>query len=175
VKRWFIAAASLVALVLLFAVALRHDPRQLPSALIGEPAPHFSLPRLAEPDQSLSSDAMRGKVWILNVWASWCEPCRTEHAALTQLAAQRDVHLYGLNYKDDRGAALQWLAQAGDPYTASVMDASGRVAIDYGVYGVPETFVIDREGRVRYRVAGALTEQTVRDTLLPLVARLRTE
>jgi cytochrome c biogenesis protein CcmG/thiol:disulfide interchange protein DsbE len=168
-------AVGLIGLLLLFGFALRHDPRQLPSVLIDKPAPAFTLPRLTSPDQSLSSNSMRGQVWIMNVWASWCEACRDEHATLMQLAAQGDAQLVGLNYKDDRAAALRWLADAGNPYRVSAMDANGHVAIDYGVYGVPETFVIDRAGRIRYRKAGPLTAQTVHDVLLPLITRLRAE
>jgi cytochrome c biogenesis protein CcmG, thiol:disulfide interchange protein DsbE len=174
-KRFVIPLIVLAALVALLAAGLRHDPRRLPSALIGKPAPAFELPRLDAAHQTLSSRAMRGQVWILNVWASWCEACRDEHAALMQFAASGAAPVYGLDYQDEPEPALQWLAQAGDPYVATLVDRDGHTGIDFGVYGVPETFVIDRAGVVRYRHAGALTKASLNDVILPLVGRLQRE
>jgi cytochrome c biogenesis protein CcmG, thiol:disulfide interchange protein DsbE len=174
-KRFLIPLALLGLLVAVLAAGLRHDPRHLPSALIGHPAPAFDLPRLGAANQSMSSDALRGQVWILNVWASWCEACRDEHPVLMAFAASGAVPVYGLNYEDEREPALQWLETAGDPYVASFVDHDGRTGIDYGVYGVPETFVIDRAGVVRYRQAGPLTRATLTRVILPLVGKLQRE
>ncbi|RFU49016.1 DsbE family thiol:disulfide interchange protein [Paraburkholderia sp. DHOC27] len=174
-KRFLLPLLGFAMLVMVLAAGLRNDPRRLPSALIGQPAPYFDLPRLQTPDQRFSPRTLLGKVWILNVWASWCESCRDEHALLVDLAALGIAPLYGLDYKDERGPALQWLAAAGDPYTASAVDRTGGTGIDYGVYGVPETFVIDRRGVVRYRQAGPLTPQSLNGTILPLVTQLQRE
>ncbi|WP_233802213.1 DsbE family thiol:disulfide interchange protein [Paraburkholderia sp. HP33-1] len=174
-KRFLIPLAMFAALVALLLVGLRHDPRRLPSALIGKPAPEFDLPKLNEPQQRLSTRALRGEVWILNVWASWCESCRDEQAPLVELSRRHVAPVFGLNYKDDRASALQWLAQAGDPYTSSIVDRTGQTAIDYGVYGVPETFVVDRAGIVRYREAGPLTRASIDSVILPLVRKLQSE
>lgn len=174
-KRFLIPLFVLAALLALLAAGLRHDPRRLPSVLIGKPAPEFDLPRLDEPAQRLSTESLRGQVWILNVWASWCESCRDEHPLLVELSRHRIAPVLGLNYKDERQSALQWLADAGDPYTSSIVDRSGQTAIDYGVYGVPETFVVDRAGIVRYREAGPLTRARIDGVILPLVRKLQHE
>ncbi|RQH03635.1 DsbE family thiol:disulfide interchange protein [Paraburkholderia dinghuensis] len=174
--RYLLVLVGFGVLVVLLAAGLRHDPRQLPSALIGQRAPNFDLPRLAEPGapgERLSADALRGQVWILNVWASWCESCRDEHRTLEQLAGRHVVPVYGLDYKDDPANARQWLADAGNPYTASLVDRDGQTGIDFGVYGVPETFVVDRAGVIRYRHAGPLTNALVDSTILPLVQTLQ--
>jgi cytochrome c biogenesis protein CcmG/thiol:disulfide interchange protein DsbE len=160
------------AMLVTFVLALGRDPKQLPSPLVGRPAPAFSAPVLQQPSTLLQSDALRGQVWVFNVWASWCGACRDEHDALMGLARQ-GVPLYGLNYKDTPGAAAAWLQQAGDPYRSSVVDAQGRIGMDYGVYGVPETFVIDRGGIVRYRHAGPVTPAVLQQELLPLLAELQ--
>lgn len=174
-KRFLLPLVGFAVLTALLAAGLTRDPRVLPSALIGKPAPAFDLPQLQASGERLSSDALRGQVWILNVWASWCESCRDEHALLVDLSRRRVVPLYGLNYKDDRRAALGWLAGAGNPYTASIVDRSGQTGIDYGVYGVPETFVIDRSGHVRYRQAGPLTREVLDGVIVPLVGNLQRE
>ncbi|CAB3778987.1 Thiol:disulfide interchange protein DsbE [Paraburkholderia caffeinitolerans] len=174
-KRFLIPLIVLAALLALLTAGLRHDPRRLPSALIGKPAPEFDLPRLHEPAQRLSTQHLRGQVWIMNVWASWCESCRDEHPLLVDLARQHIAPVLGLNYKDDRQNALQWLADAGDPYTSSIVDRTGQTAIDFGVYGVPETFVVDRAGVVRYREAGPLTRARIDGEILPLVRKLQSE
>jgi cytochrome c biogenesis protein CcmG/thiol:disulfide interchange protein DsbE len=148
------------------------DPHSVPSPLIDKAAPSFKLPDLAHPDQLVASDAMKGRVWLLNVWGSWCVTCREEHATLVELARRRVVPIVGLDWRDERSAALDWLRQFGDPYLVSGVDVTGSVAIDYGVYGAPETFVIDRAGVIRHKVIGALTPEIVESEVLPLVHRL---
>lgn len=172
-KRFLIPLLVLVPLVALLAAGLRNDPRRLPSALIGKPAPAFELPRLDAAHRTMSSRSMRGQVWVLNVWASWCESCRDEHPVLMKLAGSGVAPVYGLNYEDEREPALRWLEEAGNPYVLSLVDRDGRTGIDYGVYGVPETFVIDRAGVVRYRQAGPLTRTSLDEVILPLVGKLQ--
>jgi cytochrome c biogenesis protein CcmG/thiol:disulfide interchange protein DsbE len=148
------------------------DPREVPSPLINKPAPAFELTRLDQPEQTIRRDDMLGKVWMLNVWASWCETCRDEHPYLVEFAKLKALPIYGLDYKDQREPAQQWLAERGNPYDASLFDAKGRVGIDFGVYGVPETFVIDKQGVIRFKQIGALTPQVLNDQVLPLVRKL---
>lgn len=148
------------------------NPREVPSPLVDKPAPEFRLATLAAPDTALGLSDMRGKVWLLNVWASWCVSCRQEHPVLMQFARENVVPLVGLNYKDTRPEALDWLREHGDPYTVSIVDADGRVGIDYGVYGVPETFLIDKAGVIRYKHIGPVTAEAVRNVLLPKIAEL---
>ncbi|HET7765783.1 MAG TPA: DsbE family thiol:disulfide interchange protein [Burkholderiales bacterium] len=169
--RFAIPIAIFIALVVLLGVGLKLDPREVPSPLIGKPAPHFELPRLHESDKTFSERDMLGKVWVLNVWASWCVSCREEHPVLLDLA-KSGVPIYGLNYKDKREDGLAWLKGMGDPYRISIFDFDGRVGIDYGVYGVPETYVIDKGGVIRYKRIGPLTPAFVKETLLPLVKEL---
>ena len=159
------------ALVILLAVGLKRDPRVVPSPLIDKPAPAFELPRLGSAER-FSPREMLGKVWLLNVWASWCVTCREEHPVLVDLAATKRVPLVGLNYKDQRDDALKWLARYGDPYQFSVVDADGRIGIDYGVYGVPETYVIDRAGVIRFKQIGPVTPELVKGKILPMIAEL---
>jgi len=170
--RFAIPIAIFVALVALLGVGLKLDPREVPSPLIGKPAPHFELPQLRETTKTFTERDMRGKVWMLNVWASWCVSCRAEHPVLLDLAASGTVPIYGLNYKDKREDGLAWLKGMGDPYTLSIYDFDGRVGIDYGVYGVPETYVIDKAGVIRYKRIGPLTPQIVKEKVLPLVREL---
>jgi cytochrome c biogenesis protein CcmG, thiol:disulfide interchange protein DsbE len=170
--RFAIPIAIFVALVVLLGVGLKLDPREVPSPLIGKPAPHFELPELHEAAKTFSERDMRGKVWVLNVWASWCVSCREEHPVLLDLAKSGTVPVYGLNYKDKREDGLAWLKGMGDPYKISIFDFDGRVGIDYGVYGVPETYVIDKAGIIRYKRIGPLTPEIVNETLLPLVREL---
>jgi cytochrome c biogenesis protein CcmG/thiol:disulfide interchange protein DsbE len=155
------------------AFGLKLDPREVPSPLIDKPAPAFRLAQLHAPEQMLSASDLRGQVWLLNVWASWCAACRQEHPVLVALSKTGQVPLIGLNYKDERSAALDWLAKLGDPYVRSVVDADGRVGIDYGVYGVPETFVIDKQGVIRHKHIGPVTTEALRDTILPKVRELQ--
>ena len=174
-KQWqFIAPLALFVVLLGFlGVGLNLNPREVPSPLIGKPAPAFVLPRLDDPAQTLGKQDLAGKVWMLNVWASWCVACREEHPLLVEYSRKGGVPLYGLNYKDARPDALGWLSRFGNPYTASVSDTKGLVGIDYGVYGVPETFVIDRAGVIRMKHIGPVTPEALRDKLLPLLAELR--
>ncbi len=167
---WTIGA--FVALVVLLAVGLRLNPREVPSPLIGKPAPAFELPLLMEPAKKFSEKDMIGKVWILNVWASWCPPCLVEHPVVTQVARSGMAPVIGLNYKDARDEALPWLKRNGNPYQLIAFDENGRIGIDYGVYGVPETYVIDRKGVIRYKHIGPLTADVVQKKLAPLVKEL---
>jgi len=170
--RLVLALGALGLLVLLLAIGLSLNPREVPSPLVGKPAPAFSLPRLDQPGEKLSPEALRGKVWVLNVWASWCAPCRDEIPVLMKLARAKTVPIYGLNYKDRRDDALGLLKQLGDPYVASAVDVDGRVGIDYGVYGVPETYVIDQTGVIRLKHIGPVTPETVEKKIAPLLKEL---
>ena len=171
--KFFLPLAAFVALAIMLGIGLRLNPREVPSPFIDKPAPAFSLPQLHQPEKRLAANDLRGQVWLLNVWASWCVACRVEHPLLVELSKQNAVPIYGLNYKDDRRAALEWLRQFGDPYTASISDRDGRVGIDYGVYGVPETFVIDKAGVVRHKHIGPVTPEVWETDLLPLVRKLQ--
>jgi cytochrome c biogenesis protein CcmG/thiol:disulfide interchange protein DsbE len=171
-NRFVLPLVIFAALVALLGVGLTLNPREVPSPLIGKPAPPFELPQLHEPAKTFSQKDMLGKVWVLNVWASWCVTCREEHPVLIDLAKTGVVPLYGLNYKDRREEGLAWLKTFGDPYRLSIYDLEGRVGIDYGVYGVPETYVIDKRGVIRYKRIGALTPEIVKSKVLPLVQEL---
>lgn len=172
----FLIPLSVFALLLiLLGIGLKLDPREVPSPFIGKPAPPFALPTVHEPGTTLSTGDFKGQVSLLNVWASWCVSCRQEHPLLLELAKTGLVPIYGLNYKDERDAATAWLARLGNPYRVSAFDADGRVGIDWGVYGVPETFVIDRKGVIRHKFTGPLTEDTLEKTLLPLIRSLQAE
>lgn len=160
-------------LVSFLAVGLTLKPSEVPSPLIDKPAPNFTLPLLATPETSFTSESMKGQVWLLNVWASWCAACLDEHPVIAELAKTGIAPIVGLNYKDVRREALAWLERHGDAYTLSVSDTQGRVGIDYGVYGVPETFVIDKQGFIRYKHIGPVTPSAVRNTFLPLIQELR--
>ena len=171
--RWSIPFAIFVVLVAFLWVGLSRDPSVVPSPLLGKPAPAFRLAQLHKPGEWLQNDDLKGKVWLLNVWASWCVSCRVEHPLLLQLARTNLVPVYGLDYKDKPDQALAWLAQNGDPYTSSIADPDGRVGIDYGVYGVPETFLIDKAGVIRYKQIGPLTPEALNEKILPLVRELQ--
>lgn len=170
--RYLLPLVVFVVLAVALAAGLSHDPHELPSPLVGKPAPAFRLPLLEPAGATLAPADLRGKVWLLNVWASWCAACRSEHGVLADFAAHSPVPVYGLNYKDDASAARAWLQRMGDPYAASLIDADGRVGVDYGVYGVPETFVIDRAGVVRYRQVGPVTAEVIERRIVPLLKRL---
>ncbi|MDP1900322.1 MAG: DsbE family thiol:disulfide interchange protein [Rubrivivax sp.] len=173
-KRWqFLVPLGLFVVLLGFlAVGLNLNPREVPSPLIGKPAPDFALPRLDDPTQTIRREDLLGKVWMLNVWASWCASCREEHPLLVEYSRRNEVPIYGLNYKDTRQAAMDWLARLGNPYTASLSDTTGSVGIDFGVYGVPETFVIDKQGVVRMKHIGPVTPQVLRERIEPLLRQL---
>ncbi len=172
-KRALIPLALFAALLVFLAAGLRSDPRELPSALIDKPVPAFRLSTLSAGEPVQGSEALRGQVWVLNVWASWCTACRLEHPLLVDFARTGGVPVYGLNYKDAPEDARRWLANFGDPYQHSFSDRDGRVGMDLGVYGAPETFVIDAAGRVRFKHVGALTPEVLQQQIIPLVRRLR--
>ena len=172
-NRYLIPLAAFLVLVAFLAVGLRLNPREVPSPLIGKPAPAFALAQLHQPDKTLGKQDLLGKVWLLNVWASWCVSCREEHPLLVEFAKTNLVPIYGLNYKDKRDDALAWLKQFGDPYTSSIVDGDGRVGIDYGVYGVPETFVIDKFGVVCEKIIGPVTPEKLSKKIFPLVQKLQ--
>jgi len=170
--RFLIPLASFVALAWFLYAGLSLNPREVPSPLIGKPAPAFALPRLDDPTQTVKREDLLGKVLVMNVWASWCAPCREEHPLVIALAKQRKVPVIGLNYKDRPGDARNWLERLGNPYAATLIDFDGKVGIDFGVYGVPETFVIDAQGLVRFKHVGALTPQVISQKLEPLLKEL---
>lgn len=190
--RYLIPLGIFIVLVGFLAVGLNLNPREVPSPLIDKPASAFSLPIVEVSGKSIARDELKGQVWLLNVWASWCVSCRAEHPVLVELAKQNVVPIYGLNYKEVRGdggldvrqmapadelalarsRASQWLKERGNPYAASLLDLDGRVGIDYGVYGVPETFLIDKEGIIRYKHIGPVTSDVVRNLILPKVKGL---
>jgi|SRR5580704_2525228 cytochrome c biogenesis protein CcmG/thiol:disulfide interchange protein DsbE len=172
-RRWlYLLPVILFALVAAgFYFGLDIDPNVLPSALIDEKAPQFALPALPGRDSGLSTADLQGHVSLVNTFASWCGPCRLEHPLLLGLASIRRVPIYGINYKDEGAAANAWIKALGDPYTKIGAD-DGRVGLDWGVYGVPETFVIDRTGHIRYKHVGPLTEAVIRQTIIPLVSKL---
>ncbi len=172
--RGFAAALGVFAAIgLLLAYGLRLDPRRIPSPLIGKPVPEFSLPPVKGRALGLSSADLVGEVSLVNVFASWCVACREEHPILMQLKEQGVVPVHGLNYKDKPDDAAAWLDRHGDPYTRTGADLDGRVAIDWGVYGVPETFVIDRAGRIAYKHIGPITPEALQGKILPLIEELR--
>ena len=172
-RLWFlIPLAAFFALATMLAFGLKLDPHEVPSPLIDKPAPKFALTRLDDAAKTISLEDMRGKVWMLNVWASWCVACRDEHPLLVAFAKSKPVPLIGLNYKDTRPAGLTWLTRFGNPYDASLFDADGRVGIDFGVYGVPETFVIDKQGVIRFKQIGPVTPEILQSRIVPLLKAL---
>jgi len=170
--KFLIPLAIFLVLAGFLAVGLNLNPREVPSPLIGKPAPAFELTKLDAADQKLKRDDLLGKVWVLNVWASWCAPCREEHPLVMELARRKLAPVYGLNYKDTRPAGMAFLTQLGNPYEASLFDADGRVGIDWGVYGVPETFVVDKQGTIRFKHIGPLTPEVLDKKITPLLKEL---
>jgi len=174
--RPFIPLIIFVVMAIFLGIGLTLDPREVPSPLINKASPAFTLPQLHVPDKQLSQSDFIGKVSLFNVWASWCAACRQEHGFLLELSRQNIVPIYGLNYKDKRDDAKRWLIQyGGDPYAASAHDLDGRVGIDWGVYGVPETFVIDKKGTIRYKQIGPMNYQNWTETILPIIKQLQAE
>ena len=171
--RYLIPLFAFIVLAAFLLVGLTLNPRQVPSPLIDKPAPIFQLNHLHEPEKILSSTVILGKVWLLNVWASWCVSCRDEHPLLVELAKSGIVPIYGLNYKDERTTAMQWLKRYGDPYAVSIVDADGKVGIDFGVYGVPETYIIDKKGIIRHKQIGPVTADSLEKTIVPLIIELQ--
>ena len=170
--RYLIPLGLFIVLVVFLAIGLGRDPHEVPSPLINKGAPTFRLPQLKDPSKTFSAEDMRGKVWILNVWASWCISCRDEHPLLLEYARSGAVPIYGLNYKDKREDALSWLGELGDPYVLSAVDLDGRVAIDYGVYGAPETYLIDQSGTIRFKQIGPVTPDIWSQKILPWAQEL---
>jgi cytochrome c biogenesis protein CcmG/thiol:disulfide interchange protein DsbE len=173
--RYLWPLAIFVVLAIFLGVGLTLDPRLLPSPLIGKPVPEFRLAPVQGRTLGLATADLRGEVAVVNVFASWCTACRDEHPLWMELAQKRVLPMHGLNYKDQPADAARWLDELGDPYTRTGADRDGRVGIDWGVYGVPETFVVDKHGVIRDKIIGAITRQTVDERLLPLVRRLRAE
>lgn len=171
--RFLLPLAVFIILVVFLGIGLTLNPRQVPSPLIDKPAPVFHLQQLYDSSKTLSSKDNLGKVWMLNVWASWCVACRDEHPVLVELSKLGIVPIYGLNYKDQRDTAMQWLRQYGNPYETSIVDADGKVGINYGVYGVPETYVIDKQGVIRYKHIGPVTVESLKEKILPLIKELK--
>jgi cytochrome c biogenesis protein CcmG/thiol:disulfide interchange protein DsbE len=169
----------LLPLVLFFALAaflfvgLHRDPHEVPSPLINKAAPDFKLSQLQEPTRTFTPQEMRGKVWVLNFWGTWCVACRDEHPLLIQYAKSGALPIYGVDYKDDRAAALQMLDQEGNPYTMTLSDPEGRTSIDYGVYGAPESYLIDRDGLIRFKQIGPITEEVWQKEFLRRAAELK--
>jgi cytochrome c biogenesis protein CcmG/thiol:disulfide interchange protein DsbE len=170
-----LAVFILLGVLLAAGLMLSDTKSEIPSPLVGKPMPEFELPRLDDPFTVVSSEALKGAPFLLNVWASWCVTCRYEHPVIEELAAMERIPIVGLNYRDPRENALNWLMRFGDPYDFHLVDEPGRVAIDFGVYAAPETFLIDSDGIIRYKHIGALTPEIVQNQLLPLVDRLQTE
>jgi len=171
--RYLVPLAIFMVLVAFLYRGLSLDPKRIPSPLVGKPMPEFSLPSLKDPAVTISNADFKGKVSMLNIWATWCVSCRAEHTVLLQLAQSNKVDIYGLNYKDERDKAKQWLAQLGDPYVANAFDADGRVGIDWGVYGAPETFIMDQQGIIRHKHIGPLTVENLNNEILPIIAELQ--
>ncbi len=170
--RYLLPLALFLAIVSFLAVGLNRDPRIVPSPLIGKPAPAFSLTSLTAPDRRLTLADLQGRVVLLNVWATWCVACYAEHPFLLEIARSGRFPIYGINYKDQRPAALSWLERLGDPYVASIFDPEGELALDLGVYGAPETFVLDANGVIAHKHIGPITPEVWQDSLLPLLNAL---
>lgn len=170
--RYLLPLGIFVALVLLLGVGLGLNPRLVPSPLVGKPVPEFTLPQLKDPGSTLSHRDLTGKVSLLNAWATWCVECRREHPILVDVARQGRIPIYGLNYKDQRPDAIEWLRRLGDPYVASAYDPDGRVGIDFGVYGLPETFLVDSDGRIVHKHIGPIDQRIWDTEFAPVIARL---
>ena len=171
--KFLIPLVLFLVLAVFLAIGLNRDPHEVPSPLINKPAPAFEIPQLSESSQSFSPASMKGQVWILNVWASWCVACREEHPVLVELAKSKMAPIIGLDYKDKREDALAMLAKQGNPYLLSAFDSNGRVGIDYGVYGVPETYVIDKAGIIRFKHIGPITMDLLNKKIYPLISELQ--
>ncbi len=172
-KKAWIPLIVFAVLVVFLAIGLTRNPREVPSPLINKPAPSFKLAQLHAPEKVFDSQTMLGQVWLLNTWASWCVACREEHPVLMEYAKTKSIPLVGLDYKDKPEEGIKWLKRHGDPYDLSVRDIDGRVGIDFGVYGVPETFLIDKKGLIRYKHIGPVTPQALQQTIIPLIKELQ--
>ena len=172
-KKTLIPLGIFIVLVVFLAIGLTRDPREIPSPLIGKAAPLFTAPNLYEPNPPFSAKDMLGQVWLLNTWASWCVACRQEHPILMEFAKTKTLPIIGLDYKDQNADGLKWLARFGNPYDQAITDKDGRIGIDFGVYGVPESFLIDKAGIIRYKQIGPVTEEALRDKIVPLIRELQ--
>ena len=170
--RFILPLAIFLLIVFFLWRGLALNPREVPSPLIGKPVPAFNVPVLGDPSQTLSASDLRGTVYLLNVWGSWCVSCRDEHPVLVEFAKRGTIPLYGLNWRDKREDAIAWLQRFGDPYVMSGVDREGKVAIDFGVYGAPETYLVDREGIIRFKQTGPLTWKVIEERIAPLAAKL---
>ncbi|MEI8237632.1 MAG: DsbE family thiol:disulfide interchange protein [Methylococcaceae bacterium] len=173
--RFILPLMAFLVMVVFLGIGLKLDPHEVPSPLINKPAPAFTLPQLHEPQKTFSPADMKGKVWLLNVWASWCVSCRQEHVYLTEFARDGSINLMGLNYKDEPPAAMQWLERLGNPYKISISDIDGMAGLDWGVYGVPETFIIDKKGIVRHKQTGPVDPTILQTIIMPLIEQLKRE
>ena len=173
--RFLLPLMAFLVMVIFLGIGLKLDPHDVPSPLINKPAPAFTLPQLHEQQKTFSPADMKGKVWLLNVWASWCVSCRQEHIYLTEFARNRSINLMGLNYKDEPAAAMQWLERLGNPYKISISDIDGMAGLDWGVYGVPETFIIDKQGVVRHKQTGPVDPTILQTIIMPLIEQLNRE
>lgn len=171
--RYLVPLTLFLAIVAFLAVGLNRDPTVVPSPLVGKPAPEFCMPRLKDPGDTVSRSDLLGSVSLLNVWATWCVSCRTEHPLLLELASDGQLPIYGINYKDDRDEAIRWLQQLGDPYIASAYDPAGRLGFELGVYGLPETFVVDSQGVIAYKHIGPVDAEAWQKKILPVVQALQ--
>ena len=169
---FYIPIALFAGVVIYMAIGLTLDPHSLPSTLIDKPVPEFDLPPIEGFDRGLSSDDLKGQVSLVNIWGSWCVACIDEHPLLMQLAENQDIPIYGIDWKDPAGAGTKWLLEEGNPYTLIGDDAVGRVAIDFGVTGAPETFIIDKEGRIQFKYIGAITAKDWNEIFVPLIEEL---
>ncbi|MFT5260599.1 MAG: cytochrome c biogenesis protein CcmG/thiol:disulfide interchange protein DsbE [Gammaproteobacteria bacterium] len=174
-NRYLLPLIGFVVLVGFLGVGLKLDPKKIPSPLVDKLAPAFAVPTLHNTQKSIGTEQLLGEVWLLNVWASWCAACRVEHPLIVSLANQSDVTLVGLNYKDKRPEALNWLQQFGDPYHHIAFDLPGDIGIDYGVYGVPESFLVDKKGRIRFKQIGPFNPQIINEQLIPMITQLQNE
>jgi cytochrome c biogenesis protein CcmG/thiol:disulfide interchange protein DsbE len=171
--KFLIPLALFGVLVVFLAVGLRLDPHEVPSPLVNKPAPAFKVTQLEQPELQFAAEDLKGKVWLFNVWASWCVACRQEHPVLMQFARQQMIPIIGLDYKDQRKDALGVLKRSGNPYDIVAFDGDGRVGIDYGVYGVPESYLIDKAGVIRYKHIGPITAEALEKTIIPLINELK--
>ncbi|MBE0473386.1 DsbE family thiol:disulfide interchange protein [Rhodoferax sp.] len=172
-RKGLIPLGIFVVLVIFLAIGLTRDPSEIPSPLIGKPAPDFTAPVLGKPGETFSNKDMLGQVWLLNTWASWCVACRQEHPLLVEFVKTNPLPIVGLDYKDKEADGIRWLQRYGNPYTHTVVDADARIGIDFGVYGVPESFLIDKNGIIRYKQIGPFTPEALRDKLTPLIKELQ--
>jgi cytochrome c biogenesis protein CcmG, thiol:disulfide interchange protein DsbE len=172
-RRFLLPLFLFIGLLVFLGIGLTLNPREVPSPLIGKSAPAFTLSQLGDAEKNFAPQDLKGQVWLLNAWASWCVSCREEHPVLVEFSKKNLVPIVGLNYKDTRDAGNAWLAKLGNPYTLSVFDVEGKVFIDYGMYGVPETFVIDKQGIIRLKHTGPVTPEVLAKKLLPLINDLK--